>query len=132
MPGTLPFPLALPPPPPPPLQVLAQDRPASLPMTLLLSAVLSPGQRQQQQQGAEQQQQQQPRAAPQQQEYVTVHLSDGWYSIKAVLDAGLSRLVHSGRLQVGRATRLSGSCCTPQSVHTAVAWHRPRGHLRDH
>lgn len=61
---------------------------------------------------------------------ITLEVTDGWYSVKAVIDDALERLVHSGKLRIGykvivHGCELIGSseACSPLEVrngHTAL------------
>ncbi|KAK9915248.1 hypothetical protein WJX75_006713 [Coccomyxa subellipsoidea] len=82
-------------------KVLEQDEAPQRPMVLCLAAILQrrPGE-EGRQDSTEQRQ---------------VEMTDGWYSVRATLDAGLSRLLTEQKLSIGMKVRVTGSELTAGS-----------------
>jgi hypothetical protein len=88
-------------------RVLEGDSAASLPMVLLVSHIRTRGRPQQQQQQQQQQAAEEAAGGSRQGgaleagvDVTGIELSDGWYSMNAVLDAPLTQLVLSAHIRV--------------------------------
>ncbi|BDA43385.1 probable breast cancer type 2 susceptibility protein homolog at C-terminar half [Coccomyxa sp. Obi] len=86
-------------------KVLEQDEPPQRPMVLCLAAILQP-----RPPAGEEGRQTSP--GPEQRQ---VEMTDGWYSVRATLDAGLSRMLAEQKLHVGTKVRVCGSELTAGS-----------------